>query len=61
MVGFEFVPAQRQGQQDLLMRAWDDGDFEYIPVSRAGRDDDPVRWLWTDANWRLISYYPPKP
>ncbi|MFG0284460.1 MAG: hypothetical protein ACF8R7_08575 [Phycisphaerales bacterium JB039] len=57
LVGFQFVPARRQGEPDLLLRAWDDGDFEYLPVSRDGRDEDPVRWLWTDTSWRLISQY----
>ncbi len=60
MVGFQLVPASGPRQRDLLIRGWDTGDIDYIDVSRQGRDEDPVRYLWTDSHWRFVSQYPPE-
>ena len=58
-VSFQFVPAGGPRQSDLLIRGWDTGDIDYIDVSRLPRDEDPVRYLWTESGWRFVSQYPP--
>jgi hypothetical protein len=61
MVGFQFVPAAGERTKDLLIRGWDTGDIDYVDVSRQPRDEDPVRYLWTETAWRFISQYSPPP
>lgn len=61
MVGFQFVPADGGRTKDLLIRGWDTGDIDYVDVSRLPRDEDPVRYLWTESSWRFISQYGPPP
>ena len=59
MVHFQFVPADGVRTKDLLIRGWDTGDIDYIDVSRMPRDEDPVRYLWTESTWMFVSQYPP--
>lgn len=60
MVHFQFVPADGVRTKDLLIRGWDTGDIDYIDVSRMPRDEDPVRYLWTESTWRFVSQYLPR-
>lgn len=59
MVHFQFVPAGGERTKDLLIRGWDTGDIDYLDVSRMPRDEDPVRYLWTESTWLFVSQYPP--
>jgi len=59
MVGFQLVPADGVRTKDLLIRGWDTGDIDYVDVSRLPRDEEPVRYLWTESSWRFISQYGP--